>query len=281
MDSPSRNWAKKMARTPFLKIFALLLGVAILGGCPQKAASEKSTNIVLDEQEQLRREKKAAHLLKATNEMSPVQKIEKLVDIAHVYYDTAAGPQAWSQLIFYLLDHSNDDYVRASKELKLFAHRCPNSGDLLASCMLFYHAVLKPVRVNPNIESAEVRGALAKDALVLWQKVGLHLASLPKFANEYGVFLEAGNALAIAGRHDEAAQMWAQVEEFEVPARDEQRMNVLLKRADLIKLDGKDPEEALRLFKEVRVFQDKMEEHIPASHRAYVDAAMKELAGKS
>lgn len=265
----------------------LFLASGAILGCQDDTADPEGRDaagsaqvVPLTAQEQAQRENKAAALLKYAQRFSPVEKIEKLVDVAHVYHDTAAGPKAWFELVFYLLDHSNDDYDRAEKEVAHFARRCPNSSDLMLACLILAQAPLKQVMDKPDLPDAARRREVAEIGLKRWREVGERLCARPEFANDFGVHLECGNAHIYAKAYDDAARIWAKVEEFEEPAKDEDRMKVLRMRADIIRTRGGDKEQAKKLYLQVRDYQDKMAEHIPQTSRKYVDDALAELNKK-
>lgn len=231
----------------------------------------------LSSEDRALREEKASALYQRARRFDPVTKIDKLVDVAHVYHDTRAGAKAWQELIFYLLDHSNDDFPRASKELAHFSRRCPDAAELLTSSALLYGACVKSLMMPTKLQDPEARKKIADEGLKIWLEVGERQCALPANANNFGVHLETGNGYTYAKRYADAERIWAKIEEFKEPATDMERAKVLLMRADLLRTKGSDPVASRALYLKVREFQDKDPDSATEELRDYVDKALKGL----
>ncbi|MFT7619779.1 MAG: hypothetical protein ACI97A_003436 [Planctomycetota bacterium] len=272
----SLRWAYR----PWLGTMCLFLAIGATSGCNQdtkELADPEVSTTELSPADREFRENRAAFLLKKAQPQDPVNKIDLLVDVAHVYHDTAAGPKAWQELIFYLVDHSNDDFTRAETELNHFSRRCPDSLELLASCMLYTNACIKSLMPPSKVADSKKREGQRDRSLELWIKVGEYQCGIPANADHYGAHLETGNGYTYSRKFEDAERIWAKVEEFKVPATDIERVKLLVKRADLIRSQGGDLKKAKSLFILVREFQDRMVKETSEQMRTYVDEALKSL----
>jgi hypothetical protein len=228
-------------------------------------------------QEQAERERRASYLLGEARKLDPVRRIEKLIDVAHVYFDTKAGPEAWQEMIFYLVDHSNDDPTRGLSELKLFAHRRPNCDELMVASKIYYNATKKVLIENPNHPEFKERDAMAEEGLKIWLEVVDRFMKDESLSRGFGFYFDAGMAYAFADEYTKTESTWAKVEELNIEADDNQRAGLLLRRADIFRQRLNDNKRALQLFKEAKVLFDGLGKKTSDVHREYVNNAIIEI----
>jgi hypothetical protein len=130
---------------------------------------------------------------------------------------------------------------------------------------------------EPAARAADER--MRARALEIYVAAADRLAGTERVKDDWGSYYEMGNAYLLAGRHADAEAAWARVEDFEIAAEDTKRLDLMIRRADLLRgpLDRK--KDALELFLEARRLQEKLGRAAPREQKDYVDEAIEALRG--
>ncbi len=282
LRSPSR-WG----RARRIVLVLLLAGLSgLIGACGERSAGDGDQAVRAEgerparsPEERLQREERARALHEATRNLAPGEKVEALSDLAQLYHDTEVAPLAFMDLVFYLSDHSVDRQDDALAALESFERRRPEVPEVLAAANVMYSVATRKRDAASEPEARSALEAIRARALEIYVAAADRLAGSERVKDDWGSHYEMGNAYLLAGRHADAEAAWARVEAFETPAEDTKRIDLMIRRADLLRGPLDRRKDALELFLAVRGLQEHLGRAAPRAQRDYVAEAIEALRG--
>ncbi len=278
-----------MQQAPFTRSKAgIVLGVLgigvlaiVLGGCrkstPSSPSPSKAKPEVQDEAWRDQREKRAKLLYEVAKGTPLPEKIDKMKEIVHVYWDTEAGRSAFEQEILYLVHGGEDRPDEAIREVKFFERRNPEAWELLNGTGILCNALKKRLVEHPDAADAACRSEFLRESLVLWKRIGRRLLENPENRSNWTLYMNLAEAEIMSENWEEAEKIWAQVETLDPPLSPHERYQTLNRRAELLRTKLGDPAKALKLFRLARRLMDEISPTLPESHYDYIDKVIGEL----
>ena len=246
------------------------------GGSKTKSAPVEEAR---DPAEQRQRERRAAEIYQKAQRIPPDEKVVVLSDLAQVYHDTSTGPLAFRDLVFYLCDHSVDDLDEAQRMLALFERRRPESGEILVAAKVLNAIATRKAKAATDAAERKKYEEMAAEGLAAYVRAADTQVAADVPSEDVGTWFEVGTAYQMGGRLEDAERAWARAESLPELPDPSRRVDLFIRRAELLRSSLGKKKEALELFLKAR----ELMREIPASgteqHRQYVEEAIRDLRG--
>ncbi len=261
----------------------MLAGTVLLavGGCRKSEPPARKTPAqapsARDEARRDQREMRAKLLFERAKGTPLPEKLDKLKEVVHVYWDTDAGRSAFEQLILFLVHGGEDRPAEAIREVEFFERRNPEAWELLNGAGILCNALKKRLVEQPGAADVEERSRLLRVSLVLWKRIGRRLLKNPENRSNWTLYMNLAEAEIMEENWREAEEIWARVEALDPPMTPHERYQTLNRRAELARTKLGEPARALELFRLARRLMDEISPALPESHYEYIEKAIREL----
>ena len=264
-----------------LQVAGIAVFAVALGGCrrsePTSPAAAGETSTVRDEAWREQREKRAKRLYEIAKGTPLPEKIDKMKELVHVYWDTEAGRSAFEQEILYLVHGGEDRPEEAIQEVEFFERRNPEAWELLNGTGILCNALKKRLVEHPDAADAAERSKFLAESLVLWKRIGRRLLEIPENRSNWTLYMNLAEAEIMSENWKAAEEIWAEVETLVPPVTPHERYQTLNRRAELARTKLGDPAGALELFRRARRLMDEISPALPESHYEYIEKVIREL----
>lgn len=267
-----KSETNRVAKLISLTLLLLILAAGMASCGEEDAKSQQEAHPPSDRRSDGERAVEAAKRLKRASSESAVKKIEDLRFVAHVYWDTPSGPEAWRQLIHDSLLFDPVDHEVVTRELEAFRRQLPGCPQL------FHAAEILTGVLSKKVEKGEAEfNELLKRSQAVWYRTADIILEAESPTISYAVWMGLARARLSDNKVRAAEQIMKQLLTEVEDLRAEERFTILMRRADLLRHELKDDSAALVLYRAASKLTPDIDLEMDEKWGAWVRQAVQEL----